>query len=52
MPKRKTLDKKFATGSCGQCKCTEIYKAETSALGNILDILGNGHSCFSVNLTA
>ena len=34
-------NKKFATVSCEQCKYTEIYKTETSALGNILDILGN-----------
>lgn len=30
-------NKKFATVSCTRCGYTEIYKAETSALGNIFD---------------
>ena len=30
-------NKKFTTVSCTRCCFTEIYKAETSALGNIFD---------------
>ena len=30
-------NKKFATVTCSQCKYTEIYKADTSTLGNIFD---------------
>ena len=30
-------NKKFTTVSCTRCWYTEIYKAETSALGNIFD---------------
>ena len=31
-------NKKFTTVTCTNCKYTEIYKAETSGLGNILDL--------------
>lgn len=31
-------NKKFTTVTCENCKYTEIYKAETSGLGNILDL--------------
>ena len=30
-------NKKFTTVSCTRCGYTEIYKAETSSLGNIFD---------------
>ena len=30
-------NKKFSTVTCTKCKYTEMYKAETSALGNIFD---------------
>jgi len=30
-------NKKFTTVTCSQCKFTEIYKADTSTLGNIFD---------------
>lgn len=30
-------NKKFTAVSCGQCRYTELYKTETSALGNIFD---------------
>lgn len=33
--------KKFTTVTCKQCKYTELYKAETSMLGNIFDFLTN-----------
>lgn len=33
--------KKYTTVTCEQCKFTEIYKAETSTLGNVLDFFGN-----------
>ena len=29
--------KKFTTVTCSQCKYTEIYRAESSMLGNIFD---------------
>lgn len=34
-------NKKFTTVSCTRCKFTELYKAETSALGNIFDFFTN-----------
>ena len=34
-------NKKYTTISCTQCKYTEIYKSDTSTLGNILDFFGN-----------
>ncbi len=34
-------NKKFTTITCSRCKYTEIYKASTSALGNILDFFTN-----------
>ncbi|MCG8572780.1 MAG: zinc ribbon domain-containing protein [Spirochaetes bacterium] len=30
-------NKKFSTVTCTKCKFTELYKAETSMLGNIFD---------------
>ena len=30
-------NKKFTTVTCTRCKYTEIYKGETSALGNFFD---------------
>ncbi|MBZ0265553.1 zinc ribbon domain-containing protein [bacterium] len=33
--------KRFSTVSCKQCRYTELYKAETSALGNIFDFFTN-----------
>ena len=30
-------NKKFTTVSCSQCKYTEIYQTETSALSNVFD---------------
>ncbi|MFC2150543.1 zinc ribbon domain-containing protein [Calditrichota bacterium] len=30
--------KRFTTVSCSNCKYTEIYKAESSMLGNIFDL--------------
>ncbi len=29
--------KRFSTVTCGRCKYTEIYKADSSMLGNIFD---------------
>ena len=34
-------NKKYSTITCAQCKYTEIYKADTSTLGNVLDFFGN-----------
>lgn len=34
-------NKKFTTVSCKQCKFTEIYKAESSQIGNIVDFFTN-----------
>ncbi len=34
-------NKKYTTVTCAQCKYTEIYKADTSTLGNVLDFFGN-----------
>ena len=33
--------KKFTTVTCKNCKYTELYKATTSMLGNIFDLLTN-----------
>ena len=33
---------KFSAVSCSNCKYTEFYKAETSALSNIFDLLIGG----------
>ncbi len=33
--------KKFTTVTCTRCKYTEIYKTDTSTLGNVLDFFGN-----------
>ena len=35
-------NKKFTTVSCKQCGYTELYKGETSMLGNILDFFVGG----------
>lgn len=34
-------NKKFTAVSCGQCRYTELYKTETSTLGNIFDFFTN-----------
>ena len=34
-------NKKFTTVTCSQCSYTEIYKADSSQLGNILDFFTN-----------
>ncbi len=34
-------NKKFTTVTCSQCRYTEIYKADTKALGNIFDLFTN-----------
>lgn len=33
--------KKFTTVSCTHCRYTELYKADTSMLGNIFDLFTN-----------
>lgn len=30
-------NRKFSAVSCAQCRYTELYQAETSALGNVFD---------------
>ena len=32
---------RFSTVSCGRCRYTEIYKAESNMLGNIFDFFTN-----------
>ena len=32
---------RFTAVTCGQCRYTEIYKADTSMLGNIFDFFTN-----------
>lgn len=34
-------NKKFTTVTCTRCMYTEIYKTDTSTLGNVLDFFGN-----------
>ena len=34
-------NKKFTTVTCTRCKYTEMYRADTSALGNIFDFFTN-----------
>lgn len=34
--------RKFTTVTCKRCKYTEIYKAESSMLGNIFDLFVGG----------
>ncbi len=34
-------NKKFTTLTCTRCKYTEIYKADSSTLGNVLDFFTN-----------
>lgn len=34
-------NKRFTTLTCTKCKYTELYKTETSTLGNVLDFFGN-----------
>lgn len=33
--------RRFSTVTCTKCKYTEVYKAETSMLGNIFDLFSN-----------
>lgn len=33
--------RRFTTVTCARCRCTEIYKADTSMLGNIFDLFTN-----------
>ena len=35
-------NKKFTTVTCDRCRFTELYRAETSALGNIFDLFTSG----------
>ncbi|MEM1096084.1 MAG: zinc ribbon domain-containing protein [Bacteroidota bacterium] len=35
-------NKKFSTVSCDRCGYTEVYKAQTSALGNLFDLFAGG----------
>ena len=32
---------RFATVTCARCRYTEIYKADTSMLGNVFDLFTN-----------
>jgi uncharacterized protein len=34
-------NKRFTTVTCTQCTCTEIYKTDTSDLGNVFDFFTN-----------
>ena len=34
-------NRKFATVTCTRCKYTEIYKSDTSTLGNVFDFFTN-----------
>ena len=34
-------NKKFSTVSCTRCRYTEIYRADTSTLGNVFDFFTN-----------
>ncbi|WP_417462364.1 zinc ribbon domain-containing protein [Kordiimonas sp.] len=34
-------NRKFTAVTCRRCAYTEFYRGETSALGNIVDFLGN-----------
>jgi len=34
-------NKRFTTVTCAHCSFTEIYRTETSTLGNVLDFFGN-----------
>ncbi len=34
-------NKKYTTITCTTCRFTEIYKTDTSTLGNVLDFFGN-----------
>ena len=34
-------NKKFTTVTCTRCLYTEMYKTDTSTLGNVLDFFGN-----------
>lgn len=34
-------NKKFTTITCTRCMFTEMYRTETSTLGNVLDFFGN-----------
>lgn len=35
-------NKKFTTVSCSECGYTEIYKGDTSLLGNVFDLVVGG----------
>ena len=35
-------NKKFSTVTCSQCKYTEMYRADSSMLGNIFDFFAGG----------
>ena len=35
-------NKKFSTVTCSRCSYTELYKSESSALGNIFDFFVGG----------
>lgn len=35
-------NKKFTVVSCSQCKYSELYKGDTSTLGNIFDFFAGG----------
>ena len=34
--------KRFTTVSCTRCRYTELYKTDSSTLGNIFDFMANG----------
>jgi Predicted nucleic-acid-binding protein containing a Zn-ribbon domain len=34
-------NKKYTTITCKMCRFTELYKAETTTLSNVLDFFGN-----------
>jgi len=34
-------NKRYSTVTCTRCSYTEIYKVDSSALGNVLDFFGN-----------
>jgi len=34
-------NKKYVTVTCTKCRYTEMYKTDTSTLGNIFDFFGN-----------
>ena len=34
-------NKRFTTVSCGRCRYTEVYKTDSSTLGNVFDFFTN-----------